>query len=71
MKKIVVFLMVFSVGFSFAQDKVSPTIEKQGDLTLVTYYHDHTGPVTSIPRSAARKAAGYPPGPAPITTTLF
>ena len=41
MKKIVVFLMVFSVGFSFAQDKVSPTIEKQGDLTLVTYYHDN------------------------------
>ncbi|WP_438964568.1 toxin-antitoxin system YwqK family antitoxin [Winogradskyella sp.] len=41
MKKIIVFLMVFSVGFSFAQDKISPTIEKQGDLTLVTYFHDN------------------------------
>ena len=41
MKKIVVILVILSVGFTYAQDNNSPKVEKQGDLTLVTYFHDN------------------------------
>jgi len=36
----VVFLM-FCVGFTYAQNEKNPKIEKKGNLTLVTYYHDN------------------------------
>jgi antitoxin component YwqK of YwqJK toxin-antitoxin module len=41
MKKIVTLLLVFCVGFTYAQDKKNPKVEKKGDLTFVTYYHEN------------------------------
>lgn len=32
---------MLSVGFTYAQDKKETIIEKKGDLTLVTYFHDN------------------------------
>lgn len=32
---------MLSVSFAYAQDKKSPKIEKNDDLTFVTYYHDN------------------------------
>lgn len=29
------------IGFTYAQDKKEPKLEKKGDLTLVTYFHDN------------------------------
>ncbi len=41
MKKLVVLLIMLTVAFSYAQDKKEPKLEKKGDMTLVTYYHDN------------------------------
>ena len=41
MNKIVTLLLVFCVGFTFAQDKKNPKVEQKGDLTFVTYYHEN------------------------------
>ncbi|WP_461599031.1 toxin-antitoxin system YwqK family antitoxin [Winogradskyella sp.] len=41
MKNLVIVLMMFSAVFSFAQESKEPKIEKKGDLTYVTYYHDN------------------------------
>jgi len=41
MKKIVMMLIMLCVGFTYAQDKIQPKVEKKGDTTLVTYYHDN------------------------------
>jgi antitoxin component YwqK of YwqJK toxin-antitoxin module len=41
MKKIVMLLVMLSVGFTYAQDKIEPQLEKKGDLTLVTYFHEN------------------------------
>lgn len=41
MKKVLVFLMVLSVSFTYAQDKQQPKLEKKGKLTYATYYHDN------------------------------
>lgn len=41
MKKIVILLVMLTVGFTYAQDKKETKLEKKGDLTLVTYYHDN------------------------------
>ena len=41
MKKIVLILVMLSVGFTFAQNKTTPKLEKKGDLTLATYFHDN------------------------------
>ena len=41
MKNLVIVLMMFSVAFSYAQDSKEPRLEKKGDLTYVTYYHDN------------------------------
>ncbi|WP_179351167.1 toxin-antitoxin system YwqK family antitoxin [Winogradskyella vidalii] len=40
MKKIVMILVMLCVGFSYAQT-VQPKLEKKGDLTIATYYHDN------------------------------
>ena len=29
------------IGFTYAQDKKEPILEKKGDITLVTYFHDN------------------------------
>ena len=41
MKKIIVLLVMLAVGITYAQDNNSPIVEKQGDLTMVTYFHDN------------------------------
>ena len=41
MKKVIVLLVVLSVGFTYAQDKNEPKLEKKNDTTLATYYHDN------------------------------
>ncbi|QNK77187.1 nicotinic acid mononucleotide adenyltransferase [Winogradskyella sp. PAMC22761] len=41
MKKIVTLLVMLCVGFSFAQDKINPKLEKKDNLVLATYYHDN------------------------------
>lgn len=41
MKKILIVLVMLCVGFTYAQDKKEPKLEKKGDITLVTYYHDN------------------------------
>jgi len=38
MKKITILLIMLSVSFTYAQET---KLEKKGDLTLVTYYHDN------------------------------
>lgn len=40
MKKIVVFILVFCVSFSFAQNELKPKIEKKGELIEVTYFYE-------------------------------
>tara|TARA_R100001369_G_scaffold89404_1_gene127008 strand:+ start:592 stop:924 length:333 start_codon:yes stop_codon:yes gene_type:complete len=32
---------MLSISFTYAQDKKETKLEKKGDLTLVTYYHDN------------------------------
>ncbi|WP_411765945.1 toxin-antitoxin system YwqK family antitoxin [Winogradskyella sp. A3E31] len=41
MKKISVILMILCVGFTFAQEKTQPKLEKKGDVTEATYFHDN------------------------------
>ena len=41
MKKIIILLIMLSISFTYAQDKKETKLEKKGDLTLVTYYHDN------------------------------
>lgn len=41
MKNIVLVVIVLCVSFSFAQEKISPKVEKIGDKTEVTYYYDN------------------------------
>ncbi|MGR7812547.1 toxin-antitoxin system YwqK family antitoxin [Lacinutrix undariae] len=41
MKKIILVAALFFVSLSFAQDKPKVQIEKQGDLTQATYFHDN------------------------------
>ena len=41
MKKIIVLLVMLTAGLTYAQNNNSPVVEKQGDLTLVTYFHDN------------------------------
>lgn len=41
MKKIVLILIMLSVSFTYAQDKKQVKLDKKGDLTLATYYHDN------------------------------
>ena len=41
MKKIVIVFLMLCTGFTYAQDKKEPKLEKKGDLTLVIYYHDN------------------------------
>ncbi len=41
MKKIVVLIVMLSVAFTYAQDKKEPKLEKKGEVTLVTYYHNN------------------------------
>lgn len=41
MKKIIIVLVMLCVGFTYAQDKKEPKLEKKGDVTEVTYYHEN------------------------------
>ena len=41
MKKIVLVLVMLCVSFSYAQDKVQPKLEKKGDVTVATYFHEN------------------------------
>jgi len=41
MKKIVIILVMLSVGFTYAQNKNKPQLEKKGDLLIATYFHDN------------------------------
>lgn len=41
MKKIVLLLIILSASFTYAQDKKETKLDKKGDLTLATYYHDN------------------------------
>ncbi|WP_299365310.1 nicotinic acid mononucleotide adenyltransferase [Winogradskyella sp.] len=41
MKKIMIFLLMMSVSFIYAQDRKEPKLEKKGDMTYITYYHDN------------------------------
>ena len=41
MRNIVIVLMMLSVAFSYAQNDNEPKLEKKGDLTYATYYHDN------------------------------
>ncbi|NRD18894.1 nicotinic acid mononucleotide adenyltransferase [Winogradskyella eckloniae] len=40
MKKLVILLVMLSVSFTYAQDKKETKLEKKGDLTIATYYHE-------------------------------
>ncbi|MBU2927931.1 toxin-antitoxin system YwqK family antitoxin [Winogradskyella psychrotolerans] len=40
MKKIVIILVMLSVGFTYAQNN-KPQLEKKGDLLIATYFHDN------------------------------
>lgn len=41
MKKILFIVLVLSVSFAFAQEKPNAELNKDGDLTVATYYHDN------------------------------
>ena len=41
MKKIVILLVMLCVGFTYAQDNNQPKLEKKGDTTVATYYHNN------------------------------
>lgn len=41
MKKLIILLVMLSVGFTYAQNNTEPKLEKKGDLTIATYYHDN------------------------------
>ncbi|NRD24382.1 nicotinic acid mononucleotide adenyltransferase [Winogradskyella litoriviva] len=41
MKKIVLVIVMLCVGFTYGQDKTQTKLEKKGDLTIATYYHDN------------------------------
>ncbi|MBV7268733.1 toxin-antitoxin system YwqK family antitoxin [Winogradskyella luteola] len=41
MKKIVVLLVMISVGFTYAQEERTLKLNKEKDLIEVTYYHDN------------------------------
>lgn len=41
MKKIVILLVMLCVGFTYAQDKIQPKLEKKGDITIATYFHEN------------------------------
>lgn len=40
-KSLILLLITLCVGFTYAQDKKEPKLEKKGDLTQVTYFHDN------------------------------
>ena len=41
MTRIFTVVLLFTASFAFAQDQLKPKVEKMGDLTAVTYYHDN------------------------------
>jgi len=41
MKKIFAVLLMLSVALTFAQEKPNAELNKDGDLTVATYYHDN------------------------------
>jgi len=41
MKKIVAIILMLSVSLTFAQEKPKAELNKDGDLTVATYYHDN------------------------------
>ncbi|WP_422106222.1 toxin-antitoxin system YwqK family antitoxin [Winogradskyella sp.] len=41
MKRLMILVLMVSVSFIYAQDSNEPKLEKKGDLTYVTYYHDN------------------------------
>lgn len=41
MKKIFLILLLFSGTLVFAQEKIQPKFEKQGDLTVATYFYEN------------------------------
>lgn len=41
MRNLVIVLVMLSVAFSYAQNDNEPKLEKKGDLTYATYYHDN------------------------------
>ncbi|WP_178987207.1 toxin-antitoxin system YwqK family antitoxin [Winogradskyella schleiferi] len=41
MKKIAIILVMLCVGFTYAQDNIQPKLEKKGDVTMATYFHDN------------------------------
>ena len=41
MKKIVTLMLMISISLTYAQETKKADIEKQGDLTIATYYHDN------------------------------
>lgn len=41
MKKIVAIILMLSVTLTFAQEKQKVDLNKDGDLTVATYYHDN------------------------------
>lgn len=41
MKKIFAIVILLSVTFTFAQEKPKVDLNKDGDLTVATYYHDN------------------------------
>jgi antitoxin component YwqK of YwqJK toxin-antitoxin module len=41
MKKLLTILLTLSVTLTFAQEKPKVDIERDGDLTVATYYHDN------------------------------
>ncbi|MEO1033436.1 MAG: nicotinic acid mononucleotide adenyltransferase [Bacteroidota bacterium] len=41
MKKLMILVLMVSVSFIYAQDQQEPKLEKKGDMTYMTYYHDN------------------------------
>ncbi|MFC4722590.1 toxin-antitoxin system YwqK family antitoxin [Geojedonia litorea] len=41
MKKLILILLMFSGTLVFAQNKVEPQFEKDGDLTMATYFYEN------------------------------
>ncbi|MEP5256293.1 MULTISPECIES: toxin-antitoxin system YwqK family antitoxin [Winogradskyella] len=41
MKKIVTMIVMLCVGFTFAQEKIQPKLEKNDNGIVATYYHDN------------------------------
>lgn len=41
MKKLIAILLFLAVSFTYAQENIEPKLEKKGDLTYITYFHDN------------------------------